>query len=168
MVANLLISHLEVGIYTPLTNQFFNNKMQQSRSRFGTLLVTSTNLKAYYKNQPTVPTMMFYGSDQSPKSSKKAYWMRFLNQDTAISFGAEKFSKEFNNPVFYMSLEKVKRGYFELTFIPISENPRETSYGEITRKHVHLLEKQIIEKPEYWLWTHKRWKREKPDDVIID
>ena len=141
--------------------------MRQSRSKYGMLLISTSNVKSFYENQPTTPTMMIFGSDQSPNSSKKSYWTRFLNQDTAVSYGAEKYSKELNYPIFYVGLRKVKRGFYEVTFELIEAHPQQTEYGEITENHVRMLEKQIIEQPELWLWTHKRWKRAKPDDMVI-
>ena len=166
-IANLNVLHQLAGIYTPLTNKFFENKMIQSRSKYGMLLIPTSEVKEFYKNQPTIPTMMIYGSDQSPRSSKKSYWTRFLNQDTAVSYGAEKYSKEFNYPLFYGAIKKVKRGFYEVTLKLIEDKPQQTQPGEMTEKHVRILENQILEQPEHWLWTHKRWKREKPDDVII-
>ena len=167
-IANLKIAHLVAGLYTPLSNRFFERKMKESRGKYGILLIPTSEVKSYNENQPETPTMMFYGTDQSPKSSTKAYWMRFLNQDTAVAFGIENYSKKFNYPVLYCGVNKIKRGYYEMFFKLISDKPRETKYGEITEKHVRLLEEQIIENPEYWLWTHKRWKREKPDGVILN
>jgi KDO2-lipid IV(A) lauroyltransferase len=44
-------------------------------------------------------------------------------------------------------------------FITYAEPPYENvPYGELTRLYAEQLEKSIRENPEYWLWTHKRWK----------
>jgi KDO2-lipid IV(A) lauroyltransferase len=103
-----------------------------------------------------------FGADQSPSNPSKGYWLKFLNQDTVVLFGTEKFAKEFNCPVYYGSIQKVKRGYYEISFSLITENPNELPYGEITKLHTKLLEDDIMRQPEYWLWSHKRWKHKKP------
>ena len=167
VVGGLYVSHEMVALYSPLSNNFFEKKMKESRSRFGITLLSTRDAKAFFKDPPENPVMMIFGSDQSPSSSTNAYWTRFLNQDTAVLYGLEKYAKRLNYPVFYAEIRKVKRGCYEFSFELIEENPASTTYGEISEIHVRRLEKQILENPEYWLWTHKRWKREKPDDVVI-
>jgi KDO2-lipid IV(A) lauroyltransferase len=167
VTGGLYVSHEMVAIYSPLSNNFFEKKMNESRSRFGIRLLKTKDAKTFFETGPETPSMMIFGSDQSPSSSSKAYWTRFLNQDTAVSYGLEKYAKQLNYPVIFTEISKVKRGYYEFSFELIEDNPSKTSYGEISEKHVRRLEKQIIETPEYWLWSHKRWKREKPDNVVI-
>ena len=167
VVGDLIVSHKIVALYTPLSNKFFEKKMKESRSRFGTILLSTKDARAFFEAGPEIPSMMIFGSDQSPSSSSKAYWTRFLNQDTAVSYGLEKYAKQYNYPVVYAGIRKIKRGCYEFSFELIEDNPASTAYGEISEKHVRMLENQILEQPEFWLWTHKRWKREKPDDVVI-
>ena len=167
VVGGLFVSHQIVALYSTLSNKFFEKKMKESRSRFGISLLSTKDAKAFFEAGLETPSMMIFGSDQSPSSSSKAYWTRFLNQDTAVLYGLEKYAKQYNFPVFYAAIRKVKRGYYEFSFELVEENPASTSYGEISEKHVRMLENQILEQPEYWLWTHKRWKREKPKDVVI-
>jgi KDO2-lipid IV(A) lauroyltransferase len=167
VAGNLVVSHQIVALYSPLSNKFFEKKMKESRSRFGISLLSTKDVKAFFKAGPETLSMMIFGSDQSPSSSTKAYWTRFLNQDTAVSYGLERYAKEYNYPVVYAGIKKVKRGYYDFSFELIEENPASTIYGEITEKHVRILENKILEQPEFWLWTHKRWKREKPEGLII-
>lgn len=167
VAGGLYVSHEMVALYSPLSNKFFEKKMKESRSRFGITLLSTRNAKAFFKTGPETPSMIIFGSDQAPSSSTNAYWTRFLNQDTAVLYGLEKYAKQLNYPVIYAEIRKVKRGCYEFSFKLIEENPATTAYGEISERHVRMLEKQILEQPEYWLWTHKRWKREKPDDVVI-
>jgi len=154
-------------LYFPLSNKFLEKKIKQSREKFGFMLIPGKDVKVFFNHKFAKPTMLFFLSDQSPPSSKNAYWTRFLNQDTGVLYGAENYAKKYNYPVFFARIKRIKRGFNEFTFEYIEENPASTSYGEITKKHVQMLEKQIIEQPEFWLWTHRRWKREKPEDVVI-
>jgi KDO2-lipid IV(A) lauroyltransferase len=78
-------------------------------------------------------------------------------------FGTEKYAKEYNYPVIFAGVNKLKRGMYEIWFELLEENPKDTAYTEITEKHTRMLEKEILAKPEHYLWTHKRWKRKRGD-----
>ena len=107
-------------------------------------------------------TAVLFGADQSPTSVRTAYWTTFLNQETGVMIGSEKYAKQYDYPVVFGKVTKVKRGYYEFEFIPLADNPTTTAFGEITELHTRLLEEIIMENPQYWLWSHKRWKRKKP------
>ncbi len=160
---NRLIKHSAAGIYTPLTNKYFDIKMRKTRSKYGLQLVATKDVKRFFDNNRDQLTATIFGSDQSPSNPKSAYWMTFLNQDTGVQFGAEKFAKEYNYPVIFGRINKVKRGYYTLDFINVTENPQETEYGEIIERVTRLLEKDIQTAPQYWLWTHRRWKHRRPE-----
>jgi KDO2-lipid IV(A) lauroyltransferase len=105
--------------------------------------------------------------DQSPSNARRCHWMRFLNQDTGVSYGAEKFARDYNLPVVYARINKLSRGHYSLDVQLVTEHPNSLQPGEIVEKLMRLLERDINHIPEYWLWTHKRWKRKKPADVVI-
>lgn len=88
--------------------------------------------------------------------------MNFLNQDTGILFGVEKYAKEFNQPVVYGRINKEKRGHYSFEFFDVTDTPRETAYGEITEAITKMLEADIRAIPQYWLWSHRRWKHKRP------
>ena len=88
--------------------------------------------------------------------------MTFLNQDTGVLFGTEKYAKKYNLPVIFGKAIKVKRGYYSLTYEVLFDEPTQHKYGQITEKHTQILEKQILDKPQYWLWSHRRWKHKRP------
>lgn len=160
----LRIEHQVSGIYHPLKSKFWNAKISESRSKFGTMLVAKKELDGYFERTLEEPIATMFGTDQSPSNPYRAYWMTFLNQDTPVFFGAEKYAKDYDQPLLYGKISKVKRGHYELVFELVSDTPRTEAYGAITEKHVRILERQILEAPQFWLWTHKRWKREKPAD----
>lgn len=158
VATNPQIKHQLLGIYTPLTNPFFEKKFYESRSKFGLQLVPKKEVKTYFekfKNQLIVTT---FAIDQSPRKNQKALWMEFLGQETAVHFGAEKYAKTYNHTVIFGKAKKVKRGCYELTFEILVIQPEKSAEREITQLATRQLENQIIELPEYWLWTHKRWK----------
>ena len=163
VAVNTLIKHNAVGIYKPLSNKYFDTKMCTTRSRYGLTLLSTKKVKAFFDNNIQNLTATIFGTDQSPSNPNSAYWMKFLNQDTGVLFGAEKFAKEYNYPVIYARLNKEKRGYYSLDFFDVTDKPQETIYGEITEKVTQLLEKDIQHIPDYWLWTHRRWKHKRPE-----
>ena len=156
----LYSNHKCVGIYKPLSNQFLNKKLIASRSRYGLNLVSMKQSKKSFEESNEAKAIVF-GSDQNPSNPNKAYWLQFLNQDTAVLFGAEKYAKEYNWPVVYVSICKVKRGYYEVEYSLITDSPTKQSHGKITEDFTKRLEHDIITQPQYWLWSHKRWKHKR-------
>ena len=155
----LVFMHEVFAIYKPLKNKFFDSKMKLSREKFGLKMISMKETKSYFNNKTNIPRAIIFGSDQSPSNSKKAYWSKFLNQDSAFLYGAEKYAKSFNWPVIYVSINKIKRGYYSVDYQLITQKPKEEPYGKIIEKFAHLLESDIKNNPEYWLWTHNRWKK---------
>ena len=104
--------------------------------------------------------MAVYGfaSDQSPQLNKAKYWDYFMGQLVPVHTGAEMLAKRLDLNMVFVKVEKVKRGYYQATIQPLVENPREIPDYEITRMYLREVEKQIYEAPEYYFWTHKRWK----------
>ena len=98
-------------------------------------------------------------ADQGPMGEDIEYCTLFLNQPTAVFSGLEKIGKHTKQAVLFLTINKVKRGQYEMEFFEIANNPAEYELYEITEKYTRLLEEHIQKNPEYWLWTHKRWKR---------
>ena len=107
--------------------------MKSSREKFGLNMISMKETKAYFNNETDTPRAIIFGSDQSPSNSKKAYWTKFLNQDSAFLYGAEKYAKSFNWPVIYVSINKIKRGDYLVEYQLITQKPKEESYGEIIK-----------------------------------
>lgn len=159
----LQLKHQPVALYTPLSNKFINDKILRSRSKYGLMMRKYKVVKELIKAVDCAPMAVIFGSDQCPKITQKPYFMHFLNQETAVQFGTEKFAKDYNTPVVYGVIKKLKRGHYAMDYKLITETPRDCNSGEITEAHTRLLEEDINAAPAYWLWTHKRWKRTKRD-----
>ena len=153
------VKHHMVGIYTPMSNKFFDNKFLKSRQRFGLEMISKKLVKEEFEKNKGLLTGTLFATDQSPTYSKRVHWTNFLNQTTPVLLGAERFSREYDFPVIYGYIKKTRRGYYEMEVALLENDPVQTRDGEITEKHTRWLEKQINEAPQYWLWTHKRWKR---------
>jgi KDO2-lipid IV(A) lauroyltransferase len=154
-----------LAIYQSVRNRYFDRLFIRLRGQFGAICVPmeSTLRRILEYNRSGTPVLVFTLADQRPQWLSIQHWTRFLNQDTPVITGPEKIARKFNMVTVLLSLSKVKRGYYEAVFRVISENPAEAAEFEITRRYLGILEKQIREKPELYLWTHKRWKYRKDE-----
>jgi KDO2-lipid IV(A) lauroyltransferase len=144
-------------IYHPLTNKYFDRLMYNMRTRFGTkLYAMKDTMREMIKNRNEINATAFI-ADQTP-SPNGAYWTTFLNQDTPVFWGTEKIAQKLNYPIIYVTVNRVKRGYYELNSEILISEPKNTLEGQISELHTKKLEKDIIAQPEIWLWSHRRWK----------
>jgi KDO2-lipid IV(A) lauroyltransferase len=162
------LKHKSLAVYKPLANVEFDKFMNKTRSRFDAELIKNDNVLRHliqYKKQKT-PVFVWLASDQSPIAAHD-YWFRFMNQEAMFYPGPAIISKQFNQPVFFQKLEKTGRGKYLTTFELLCENPTEKTEHEIIKLYIEKMEKIIREKPEYYLWSHKRWKRKRPDGIPL-
>jgi Kdo2-lipid IVA lauroyltransferase/acyltransferase len=151
------------GVYQVIKNSFFNALMQRIRGRFGSIPVEKNEVFRESLKKRHVPHIVALVADQSPpRSDINVYWTKFLNQETVFYNGMERLANVFDWPVVYANMIRLRRGYYELEFKDLEVNAGNAKKGEILEKYVKNLEKNIVENPESWLWSHNRWKR-KPD-----
>jgi Kdo2-lipid IVA lauroyltransferase/acyltransferase len=147
-----------VAFYKPLTNPYADRFMSRNRSRTGTILASIYQTTRTFETLKNKMTVYIMAADQSPSNAKNAFWVDFLGRKTAFLHGPEKHAAKYNLPVFFVDIQRVKRGYYTLELSLIAENPSRLEPGEITRQYAKKLEEAIIKKPENWLWSHRRWK----------
>lgn len=162
MAIGLNFSGKHYPIYKPLSSESFDYWFLTMRSRFGNNMVAMRQTLRAIQSSKGSANMFTFGSDQAPSKGESNYWTTFLNQETSIQLGIEKIAKKTNRPVFYLKINYLKRGYYEVDCVPICLHPAETAEFEITEMHTHFLEQMIKEEPAYWLWSHRRWKH-KPE-----
>jgi KDO2-lipid IV(A) lauroyltransferase len=157
---------LITGVYHPLSNKNFDAFMLKLRGRKGGNIVAMKNLyrELLTLKQKNIPTTVGLIADQTPPP-ESAYWTTFLHQDTPVFNGPEKLAKKFNYPMIYVPLKKLKRGFYEMDAVIITEKQNELADGVISELHTKALEKNIQEQPYTWLWTHKRWKHKRPANL---
>ncbi len=160
--------HLILAIYKPMTNLLFNVFMNKARNKYGAEAIKdSLTLRTVIdKKRKNEPVFIWLAADQTPPIFHK-YWMTFLNQETLFYPGPASISKRFNYPVFFQSMKKIKRGHYETSFELLFENPAEVSENEIMRTFIEKMESLIKEAPEYYLWSHRRWKHTRPADIPL-
>ena len=151
------------AIYKKLSNKYFDKWTKDRRSRYGANMISTKDTYREVSRLSKLKPLNFYGfaSDQSPKKSKAVYWGNFLNNWVPIHTGAEVIAKKYNMATVFMDVQKVKRGYYEASFSIITEKPNSFKKFELTDKYIEFVEKQVRNKPEYYTWTHKRFKHRK-------
>ena len=148
------------GAYTRIGNSYFDKTVKDSRTKFGFIgYKTTETIKSISRNfDEGVQGLYLLLSDQSPQIHKTHYWREFMGVKVPIHTGAEMIAKKFDMAVVNYTVKKVKRGYFEVTFETITEQPNEYKDYEITDKYLAITERNICDQPEYYLWSHKRFK----------
>jgi len=157
---SMQFSHHGVGVGKPNSNKVFEKIINRARTRYGTEVVFADKVREVIennnKNQKLCAYMML--SDQNPPNIEKSYKTMFLNQPSAMLYGSEYFAKKYDYPVFYYVVKQTKRGYYTIEIEKITDTPQQMSHGAITEHYIRCLERDIYENPEFWLWSHKRWK----------
>ena len=154
------VSHKGFAVYKRLNNKYFDKLIKRIRARYNSHLITTKETIQILKDTKASGELSITGfvTDQSPKVNKAHHWNEFMGIKVPIHTGAEMLAKELDMAVVFFDVRKVKRGYYQTTFKTIAEHPNEFKSYEITDIFKSLVEKQINEEPEYYLWTHKRWK----------
>lgn len=145
------------GIYTPMTNKYFDNLFQKIRIKHEAFLISRYKIKDFMNNLDPKKYYLFgFAADQSPRKVGKSYINYFLGQKVPIFTGAERFSREFNLSVVFADITRVKRGFYKTTFTEILDK-KDSDYS-ITDQFMKLLESQIKRDPSQYFWTHNRFK----------
>ena len=152
-----------IGVYKKIANPYFDKLVRKIRSKYGTELVETKKTIPLMAQNQREGILSLYGlaSDQSPKMDRIFHSKTFMGIEVPVHTGGEMLAKKYDLSVLFIKLKKIKRGYYESTIVPICENPNDYANFEITEMYLKEVEKQILEAPEYYLWTHKRWKHRK-------
>lgn len=155
-----MFKHHGVGVGKPNSDKVFEKLVNRARTRYGTEVVFADTVRdafEHYESQH-IPVAYMMLSDQSPNSKKRCYVTGFLHQRTGMIFGAEHFARKYNIPVLYYEVVKERIGKYRVDVQLITDTPNDCAEYGITQRYVELLEQTIRRKPQYWLWSHRRWK----------
>ena len=155
------------GSYAKIGNKYLEKKIKKSRGKFGANLVLNTRFIRKMQKNDDKKIQAIYGflSDQSPQIKKAVYWNNFMGIRVPIIIGPELMAKRFDYPVIYLQTDRIKRGYYTSKITILTENPRKLPDYQITDKFIKILEGQIREKPEFYFWTHKRFKHMGKEEI---
>lgn len=159
-ILNRMMEHQAHAVYKPLRSKQMDTVVKKIRERFGGIIVSNKLVvpMLYRKKKKNINTLTYILSDQSPKDGHYKHRDTFMNIDVPMFTGAEDLAKKLDFAVLYLQVEKVKRGYYNVTFKTIAEDATKFEDYKITRKFYDLLEAQIKEMPHLYLWSHRRWK----------
>lgn len=163
------LQHKSLLIYNPLRgNQALENFLLQSRERWGgrCIPVNQSARTALQFHRDQIPTLIWLGADQTPPANSQ-FWSIFLNREAPFFSGPEKIAQKTNQPVFFQHMSKIKRGHYVTRFIPLLTNPSEMESKDILLAYIRKMEEIIKKEPEYYLWSHRRWKHSRPENIPL-
>lgn len=156
-------------VYNPVRgNKALESFILESRERFGakSIQVNHSVRTALALNESERPGALVLGADQTPPPNSQ-FWTTFLNQETGFFTGPMKIAMKTNQPVVLHHTRKTGRGRYEVYHYKLIENPAEVKPEEIMLAYISRLEEIIRQEPEYWLWSHRRWKHKRPENARI-
>jgi KDO2-lipid IV(A) lauroyltransferase len=163
------LKHLILTIYNPVRG---NNAMEKflvhNRSKWGSkcIPVHKTARSVIEYNSKGILTGLWLAADQTPPATSK-FWTVFMNRETPFFQGPEKIAASTNQPVFFQHTKKTGRGKYEIEYSVLFENPKEVEQKEILLAYVRKAEEIIRNEPEYYLWSHRRWKHKRPEGIEL-
>ena len=159
-------SQMLVAVYHPLRSVVMERFYQRLRNyENSTTLAMKECLRFYLRNRETgidgKNLVMGLIADQNPPRRPDSHWFRFLNQDTIFFDGGEKLALRCHLPVYFVRMERLQRGRYQMSFELLYDGEEEVAPNEITERYVRRLEAVIVERPELWIWSHRRWKHKR-------
>ena len=150
-------------LYKQIKNTVLDKLFLKIRSRFGAFCIERKQVlrRLIELAKADKPYLVAYIADQNTTIKNVHYWVDFLNQPTAMQSGWTTIARKFNTAVVYLKITPTKPGYYTARFEVITDNPQSMSELQLLEEYMLRLERDIREKPEYWLWSHKRWKHKK-------
>jgi KDO2-lipid IV(A) lauroyltransferase len=145
-------------VYMPIGARAVDRLFHTLRDRFGTILLPATDMRSAmlpYRNRQYILALV---ADQNPGRPEDSYWCDFLGRPAPFVKSPERGARRNNIPVIFVSMRKVRRGYYTASLQLFAESPQELPEGEMTLSFVRFLEEEIRSQPEIWLWSHRRWK----------
>lgn len=162
--ASFCVSTDVVILFSPIKNPYIDRYIKASRELYNTFFWSSPQApRAFnaYKNKQATYVLI---ADQSPSNPKRAHWLPFLNQDTPFLRGPATYAHNYNIPLLFIDIQRIKRGYYTMAVSVITETPRAHTPKELTEMYAKKLEEIIKQRPELWLWSHRRWKHKRKNE----
>lgn len=159
-----LSHHKGLAIYKRVQNTVFERLMLYMRTKGTDLEMVESNSVlrrlAQLRDNPNAVLMM---ADQTPHGLESDYWTEFLHQDTCWFTGIERIAKKLDYAIVFVSMKRQGRGRYEVAFELVTDNPKEMGNGEVMEQYVRHVERFIEDNPDNWLWSHRRWKHQRPE-----
>ncbi|HWV73388.1 MAG TPA: lysophospholipid acyltransferase family protein [Pseudosphingobacterium sp.] len=147
-----------IAIYAPLKNKFLHDNMLRLRAKFGLKLVCKDEWHKVIREKREKPALFIIIGDQRPAQAKHS--LEFLNQKTYIQIGGERIARMKACPVLFLDIKQTMRNHYVYNFQLITEDASKEEHLFISKKYFQELERVIKNRPELWLWSHRRWYNE--------
>ena len=148
-------------VYKPLHDQVVDEHMKKSRSRFNAKPIPNKNALIEIMQRRKEVRGFAMVADQSPMRKEEKYWTHFLNQDSSFAVGAQKIAQLTKYPVIFVGIRRLDLGHYEVYFEELGQPPyKKEGYG-VTEKYARALETMILDNPEDWMWSNRKWKRKR-------
>lgn len=153
-----------LGVFNQMRdNVAFDEFLLDSRKRWGAELVVMNHAARTafdYKNK-NIPALLWLAADQSAPPNSQ-FWATFLNREAPFFGGPVKLAQKLDQPIYFQKVKKVGRGRYETDFTLLFKEPSKVDAAEILGTYIQKMEELIRETPEYYLWSHRRWKHRRP------
>ncbi len=148
-------------IYHPLENAGVDDAFLENRSRWGADCVAMADTLRWLTacRREGIPTVTGYIADQAPLYRDVHCFVDFLNHDIPVFTGPERLARLHKGPVYYIDMRCEGRGRYVGRFVKMTDDASRLEPFELTRRYFRMLEESIRHAPQYWLWSHKRFKR---------
>jgi KDO2-lipid IV(A) lauroyltransferase len=150
------------AVYRPLHNKAAEQFVLETRSHFGARPVAAADTMQSIVRRRRELRALGIIADQAPRMSDEHYWTTFLGRESAFFLGPDRIAKLTKYPVYFADLKRVRRGFYEIELHLLAEAPYKKEGQDIMDKYLAFVERQILEHPSEWLWSHRRWKRKRP------
>ena len=150
------------AVYRPVSSPWVEKVTTSAYTRFGGTLIDDRSVVREIMQRKTVPRVVALVSDQSPNLDDHTVWVTFLNQETAFYLAPDTIARFANYPVYFLGMRRVSRGRYASTVERIASPPYTGKDQVVVRAYISRVERQILDRPEDWLWVHRRWKRSRP------
>ncbi len=161
-IANLAgarrFTHPYLALYLPIKNKVFDKLILKIRSRYNSVMIPATHFRSMFHKYSKTIFVLGSIADQSAGHTLQAYWTEFFNKRTPFVKGPEKGAKAMNSCVVMTNFYKIKRGYYNIEYTLLTDDPRNMAEGELTKKMISFIEDCIRRHPDNYLWSHRRWK----------
>lgn len=153
------LKHTPAVLYKPISNPFIEKYVEARRGRFGSKMVSIYKSMRYFLIKKDNPAAYFLVADQYPTTIEKQKKVTFFGNITPFLHGPEDFSRQLKVPAYFLVMRSIKRGYYEMEYIKLTDDASQLENTELTQLYAKHLEEAIRKQPEDWMWSHKRWKK---------
>lgn len=147
-----------LAVYQPIISPFFEQLFKKIRSRFGTVLIPANDFKNNFLPHQGNQYAIALVADQNPGNPARAWWVNFFGKPAPFVMGPEKAARARDTVVVFGNFYKIRRGLYTFAVEKITDDPASLQPGELTLRYIQYIEDRIRERPDNYLWSHRRWK----------